>query len=58
MIFSTDDASNKAVVYAGVPNNRSKDGLAVLEWLTSAMGPIKGRGGGGKNGIAQGQVCF
>ncbi|ONK72152.1 uncharacterized protein A4U43_C04F16330 [Asparagus officinalis] len=55
MVFSSDEASNKAVVYAGVPNNRSKDGLAVLEWLTAAMGPIKGRGGGGKNGVAQGQ---
>ncbi|OAY78560.1 Alanine--tRNA ligase [Ananas comosus] len=55
MVFSTDEASNKAAVYAGVPSNRSKDGLAVLEWLTAAMKPLKGKGGGGKNGVAQGQ---
>ncbi|OAY82969.1 Alanine--tRNA ligase [Ananas comosus] len=55
MVFSTDEASNKAVVYAGVPSNRSKDGFAVLEWLTAAMEPLKGKGGGGKNGVAQGQ---
>ncbi|XP_008810668.2 alanine--tRNA ligase-like [Phoenix dactylifera] len=53
MVFSTDETLNKAVVYAGVP--KSKDGLVVLEWLTAAMGPLKGKGGGGKNGIAQGQ---
>ncbi|XP_073001197.1 alanine--tRNA ligase [Typha latifolia] len=55
MVFSADDTSNKAVVYAGVPTNGSKDGLAVLEWLTAAMAPLKGKGGGGKNGVAQGQ---
>ncbi|OAY78554.1 Alanine--tRNA ligase [Ananas comosus] len=55
MVFSTDEASNKAVVYAGVPSNRSEDGFAVLEWLTAAMEPLKGKGGGGKNGVAQGQ---
>ncbi|KAG1327523.1 putative Alanine--tRNA ligase [Cocos nucifera] len=53
MVFSTDETLNKAVVYAGVP--KSKDGLGVLEWLTAAMGPLQGKGGGGKNGIAQGQ---
>lgn len=56
MVFSTDETLNKAVVYAGVP--KSKDGLVVLEWLTAAMGPLKGKGGGGKNGIAQGQVSY
>lgn len=56
MVFSADEPSNKAIVYAGVPTTRSEDGLGVLEWLNAAMGPIKGRGGGGKNGIAQGQV--
>ncbi|KAJ6802885.1 alanine--tRNA ligase [Iris pallida] len=55
MVFSTDETSNKAVVYAGVPSNGSKDGLPVLEWLTAALVPLKGKGGGGKNGIAQGQ---
>ncbi|KAH0449665.1 hypothetical protein IEQ34_020357 [Dendrobium chrysotoxum] len=55
MVFSTDENLNKAVVCAGVPNNPSMKGLAVLEWLTAAMKPISGKGGGGKNGIAQGQ---
>ncbi|PKA55615.1 Alanine--tRNA ligase [Apostasia shenzhenica] len=55
MVFSTDESLNKAVVCAGVPKNISASGLTVLEWLTAAMGPLKGRGGGGKNGIAQGQ---
>lgn len=56
MVFSTDETLNKAVVYAGVPNSGSKTGLAVLEWLNEVMKPLKGKGGGGKNGIAQGQV--
>ncbi|KAI0492941.1 hypothetical protein KFK09_027217 [Dendrobium nobile] len=55
MVFSTDENLNKAVVCAGVPNNPSLKGLAALEWLTAAMKPISGKGGGGKNGIAQGQ---
>ncbi|XP_064999514.1 alanine--tRNA ligase-like [Musa acuminata AAA Group] len=55
MVFSTDETLNKAVVYAGVPNSGSKTGLAVLEWLNEVMKPLKGKGGGGKNGIAQGQ---
>ncbi|KAL0906871.1 hypothetical protein M5K25_025400 [Dendrobium thyrsiflorum] len=55
MVFSTDENLNKAVACAGVPNNPSMKGLAVLEWLTAAMKPISGKGGGGKNGIAQGQ---
>ncbi|XP_039132084.1 LOW QUALITY PROTEIN: alanine--tRNA ligase [Dioscorea cayenensis subsp. rotundata] len=55
MIFSTDETTNKALVCAAVPNNGSKDGLVVLEWLTATMVPLKGKGGGGKNGIAQGQ---
>lgn len=55
MVFSADETLNKAVVCAGVPNSESMKGLPVLEWLTSAMGPLKGRGGGGKYGIAQGQ---
>ncbi|KAG6469740.1 hypothetical protein ZIOFF_070671 [Zingiber officinale] len=54
MAFSTDAESNKAVVCAGVPDNGSKDGL-VVEWLNEVMKPLKGKGGGGNNGIAQGQ---
>ncbi|KAK3157808.1 hypothetical protein QOZ80_2AG0128380 [Eleusine coracana subsp. coracana] len=54
MLFSMDEASNKAVIYAGVPPN-APNGFKVLDWLTPSIAPLKGRGGGGKNGIAQGQ---
>ncbi|KAE8818188.1 Alanyl-tRNA synthetase, mitochondrial [Hordeum vulgare] len=54
MVFSTDEASNKAVVYAGVPPD-APNGFKVLDWLTPSIAPLKGRGGGGKNGLAQGQ---
>ncbi|KAJ4794750.1 Alanine--tRNA ligase [Rhynchospora pubera] len=53
MVFSSDEALNKAVIYAAVPPE--KDGIKVLEWLTAALAPLNGKGGGGKNGIAQGQ---
>ncbi|KAG6520122.1 hypothetical protein ZIOFF_017154 [Zingiber officinale] len=55
MVFSTDETLNKAVVYAGVPNTSPKNGQVVLEWLNEVMKPLKGKGGGGKNGIAQDQ---
>ncbi|KAK9272302.1 hypothetical protein L1049_002673 [Liquidambar formosana] len=56
MVFSTDETTNKAVVYAGVPEKGDKfKGLEVSEWLTVALGPLKGRCGKGKGGIAQGQ---
>lgn len=55
MLFSTDEASNKAVIYAGVPPN-TPCGFKVLDWLAPSIAPLKGRGGGGKNGVAQGQV--
>ncbi|XBH99475.1 hypothetical protein VPH35_128787 [Triticum aestivum] len=54
MVFSTDEASNKAAIYAGVPPN-TPNGFKVLDWLTPSIAPLKGRGGGGKNGLAQGQ---
>ncbi|MQM06933.1 hypothetical protein Taro_039764 [Colocasia esculenta] len=53
MVFSMDEASNKAVVYAGVPDKITKDDVAV-KWVKAALGPIKGKGGG-KGGLAQGQ---
>jgi alanyl-tRNA synthetase len=56
MLFSMDEVSNKAVIYAGVPLN-SPNSFKVLDWLTPSIAPLKGRGGGGKNGVAQGQVC-
>lgn len=56
MVFSTDEPTNKAVVYAGVPDKGGKcKGLEVSEWLTEALGPLKGRCGKGKGGLAQGQ---
>ncbi|GAB2296432.1 hypothetical protein Dimus_030551 [Dionaea muscipula] len=56
MVFSVDEAANKAFVYAGVPDKEGKwKGLEVLEWLTVALGPLKGRCGKGKAGLAQGQ---
>ncbi|KAK1317059.1 Alanine--tRNA ligase [Acorus calamus] len=54
MVFSADESSNKVVVCAGVPEKGGRV-LPVRDWLTGAMQPIKGRGGGGKGGIAQGQ---
>ncbi|XP_015900832.3 alanine--tRNA ligase [Ziziphus jujuba] len=56
MVFSTDESTNKAVVCAGVPDkgNNSKQ-LDVSEWLTAALGPLKGRCGKGKGGLATGQ---
>ncbi|VAI11849.1 unnamed protein product [Triticum turgidum subsp. durum] len=54
MVFSTDEASNKAVIYAGVPAD-APNGFKVLDWLTPSIAPLKGKGGGGKNGLAQGQ---
>ncbi|KAK6926203.1 DHHA1 domain [Dillenia turbinata] len=56
MVFSTDEATNKAIVYAGVPEKGDKcKGLDVSEWLAAALGPVKGRCGKGKGGLAQGQ---
>jgi len=57
MVFSVDETANKAVVYAGVPDKGNTwKGLEVSEWLTVALGPLKGRCGKGKGGLAQGQV--
>ena len=36
MVFSTDETTNKAVVYAGIPENGEKfKQLEVSEWLNS-----------------------
>lgn len=58
MIFSVDEQKNKVLVYAGVPDSAAKRGLVVLDWLRASLAPINGKGGGGKNGLAQGQVKF
>lgn len=56
MIFSVDEEKNKVLVYVGVPESASKRGLVVLDWLRASLAPVNGKGGGGKNGLAQGQV--
>uniref|UniRef100_A0A1J3HW04 Alanine--tRNA ligase n=1 Tax=Noccaea caerulescens TaxID=107243 RepID=A0A1J3HW04_NOCCA len=56
MVFSTDESTNKAVVCAGVPEKSDEfKQLDVTEWLTTALGPLKGRCGKGKGGLASGQ---
>uniref|UniRef100_A0A0D3BME8 Alanine--tRNA ligase n=1 Tax=Brassica oleracea var. oleracea TaxID=109376 RepID=A0A0D3BME8_BRAOL len=56
MVFSTDETTNKAVVCAGVPDKSDEfKQLDVTEWLTTALGPLKGRCGKGKSGLASGQ---
>jgi alanyl-tRNA synthetase len=55
MIFSVDEQKNKVLVYAGVSDSAARRGLVVLEWLRASLAPINGKGGGGKNGLAQGQ---
>ena len=55
IVFSTDETTNKAVACAGVPGDKGKQ-LEVSEWLTKAMGPLNGRCGKGKGGLATGQV--
>ncbi|KAK7264134.1 hypothetical protein RJT34_31738 [Clitoria ternatea] len=55
MVFSTDGSTNKAVVCAGVPEKGDKGKLDVSEWLSNALGPLNGRCGKGKGGLATGQ---
>ncbi|PPD67625.1 hypothetical protein GOBAR_DD35495 [Gossypium barbadense] len=56
MVFSIDEITNKAVVYAGVPEkSESIKRLEVSEWLTKALGPLKGKCGRGNVGLATGQ---
>eukprot|EP00250_Pteridium_aquilinum_P000973 c11152_g1_i1 orf=130-3051(+) len=55
MMFSVDKASDKVLVYAGVPEAVASKGLVLIDWLWKALEPINGKGGGGKGGLAQGQ---
>eukprot|EP00249_Psilotum_nudum_P018822 c26976_g1_i1 orf=378-3269(+) len=57
MMFSVDEATNKVLVYAGVPGSVAKHGLNLLDWLHKALVPIKGKGGG-KGVFAQGQGSY
>lgn len=54
MMLSTDETTNKAVFCAGVPNQFKR--LDVTEWCTILSGPLKGKCGKGKGGLASGQV--
>lgn len=57
MVFSTDE--KKTLVCAGVPEKSEKSKqLNVLEWLKISLKPLNGKGGGGKGGLAQGQVSI
>lgn len=57
MVFSRDETANKAFVCAGVPDTDGKyKQLNVTEWLKKVLELISGKGGGGKGGLAQGQV--
>lgn len=59
LVFSKDEAANKVLVCAGVPEKGDKcQQLNVKEWLNAALKPLGGKGGGGKGGLAQGQVCI
>ncbi|KAI4384132.1 hypothetical protein MLD38_009897 [Melastoma candidum] len=56
MVFSKDESTNKVMVCAGVPEKGGKvKELEVSAWLGEALGPVKGKCGKGKGGIATGQ---
>ncbi|XP_030526755.1 alanine--tRNA ligase [Rhodamnia argentea] len=56
MVFSRDETTNKVVVCAGVPEKGGNaKQLEVSQWLEEALGPLKGRCGKGKGGLATGQ---
>lgn len=52
--LAVDADKDKVMVYTGVPPSIS--GLDCLEWLKAGLGPVNGKGGGGKGGMAQGQA--
>ena len=51
-LFSKDPVKGKAMCYVSVPADVAVD---VKGWLDACCGPIGGKGGGGKGGVAQGQ---
>ena len=55
MIVSSDAAKGRVLAYCGVPKDVEAKGLDALGWLKATCVPIGGKGGGGKNGVAQGQ---
>ena len=52
-LFSADPVKGKAMCYVSVPKEAGT--VDVKGWLDACCGPIEGKGGGGKNGVAQGQ---
>ena len=52
-LFSLDPVKGKALCYVSVPAEVT--GVDVKGWLDACCGPIEGKGGGGKGGVAQGQ---
>jgi alanyl-tRNA synthetase len=52
-LFSADPVKGKAMCYVSVPP--AAGDIDVKGWLDACCGPIEGKGGGGKNGVAQGQ---
>ena len=52
-LFALDPVKGKALCYVSVPPTCT--GLDVKQWLDACCEPIEGKGGGGKNGVAQGQ---
>jgi hypothetical protein len=58
MVFSTEESTNKVVVCAGVSEKGDKGKLDVSEWLSNALGSLKGRCGKGKGGLVTGQVSI
>ncbi|KAK9100141.1 hypothetical protein Scep_023571 [Stephania cephalantha] len=56
LVPTTDGSTNKATVYAGVPEKGDTGkNLGVSEWLSEALRPLKGKGRRGKGGLAQHQ---
>eukprot|EP00242_Pyramimonas_sp_CCMP2087_P017801 CAMPEP_0198213354 /NCGR_PEP_ID=MMETSP1445-20131203/28816_1 /TAXON_ID=36898 /ORGANISM="Pyramimonas sp., Strain CCMP2087" /LENGTH=1184 /DNA_ID=CAMNT_0043887981 /DNA_START=34 /DNA_END=3588 /DNA_ORIENTATION=- len=51
-LFAVDAATNKVMLYTGVPPKVEMDGV---EWMKAGVAAINGKGGGGKGGMAQGQ---
>ncbi|KAL3024573.1 hypothetical protein AAZX31_04G130900 [Glycine max] len=58
MVFSTNESTNKVVVCVGVLEKGGKGKLDMADWLNNALGPLKGRCGKGKGGLATGQLSY
>ncbi|RZC16532.1 hypothetical protein D0Y65_009700 [Glycine soja] len=56
--LSTNESTNKVVVCVGVLEKGGKGKLDMADWLNNALGPLKGRCGKGKGGLATGQLSY